>query len=156
MKITVSSAFNLSFEQARQLILRPDTMQTVASPMMRFRAVSPKTLPEQWEAGKIYRIKLFNFGFIPLGWYDIKIEIDQDDKNTVIGRDRGHGQIVNIWNHAIIIKRDGDKTRYSDEVDVHAGLFTPLIALYAQIFYRHRQNRWKRIVIPAVTKATSD
>lgn len=152
MKITVSSTFDLPFEKARQLILRPDTMQTVARPMMNFRAVSPKNLPEQWEAGKIYRIKLYSFGFIPLGWYDIKIEIDQDDKNIVIGRDRGHGQIVNIWNHAIIIKRGGDKTHYSDEVDVHAGLFTLLIAFYAKIFYRHRQKRWKRIVIPATTE----
>lgn len=156
MKVVVSSLFDVPFEKAHKLILQPRTMQIVASPVMHFRAVSPKTLPEQWEAGKIYRIKLYGFGFIPLGWYDIKIETDLAEKDVVIGRDRGTGQFVNVWDHAIIIKRQGDKTHYIDEVDIHAGLLTPLVAVFAKFFYKHRQKRWQRIVIPAATKQHFD
>jgi hypothetical protein len=148
MKITVTSIFDLSFETTRQLIFQPATMRTVAQPVMQFKAISPAQLPKQWQANEIYRIKLYAFGFVSLGWYDIKIEIDKDEKDVCIGRDRGHGQAINVWNHAIIIERRGDKTRYSDEVDVHAGIFTPLVAGFAKLFYRHRQKRWKKIIIP--------
>lgn len=148
MKITVTSMFDLPFETTRKLIFQPATMQTVASPVMQFKPISPTKLPEQWQTSEIYRIKLYAFGFVPLGWYDIKIEIDKDEKDICIGRDRGHGQAVNVWNHAIIIERQENKTKYSDEVDVHAGLFTPFVAGFAKLFYRHRQKQWKKIIIP--------
>lgn len=152
MKITVRSTFDLSFETTRQLIFQPATMQTVASPIMQFKPLSPTKLPKQWKANEIYRIKLYVFDFIPLGWYDIKIEIDKDEKDICIGRDRGHGQAVNVWDHTIIIERQGDRTAYSDEVDVHAGIFTPLVAGFAKLFYHHRQKRWKKIIIPAAMR----
>lgn len=153
MKVVISSTFNLTFEQARELILRPITMQTVASPILRFVAINPKSLPDQWQPGSIYRIKLYSFGFIPLGWYDIKIDIERDDNDLCIGRDRGHGQFINIWDHVISIKRIGDKTYYTDSVDVHAGILTPFVYLFARFFYHHRQRKWRRVIVPGIAKS---
>jgi hypothetical protein len=34
---------------------------------------------------------------------------------------------------------------YRDRVEVRAGVLTPFIWVFAQIFYRHRQRRWRRL-----------
>ena len=39
----------------------------------------------------------------------------------------------------------GDRTRYSDRIEIDAGPLTPLVAGYAQLFYRYRQRRWRRL-----------
>jgi hypothetical protein len=39
-----------------------------------------------------------------------------------------------------------DRTHYRDVVYVEAGWLTPAIWLYASLFYRHRQRRWRRLV----------
>jgi len=31
-------------------------------------------------------------------------------------------------------------------VDIEAGLLTPFIWLFSQVFYRHRQRRWQALV----------
>jgi hypothetical protein len=33
-----------------------------------------------------------------------------------------------------------------DTVEVRAGVLTPFIWLFAQLFYRHRQRRWRALV----------
>ena len=38
------------------------------------------------------------------------------------------------------------RTRYTDSVEVRAGLLTPLVWAFATAFYRHRQRRWRRLV----------
>ena len=52
------------------------------------------------------------------------------------------------WNHRIEITPvagDAGRCRYSDEIEVRAGALTPLVWLYAQLFYRYRQRRWRRL-----------
>jgi len=38
------------------------------------------------------------------------------------------------------------KTVYTDETAVKAGVLTPMIWLFAAIFYRYRQRRWRKLV----------
>jgi hypothetical protein len=40
---------------------------------------------------------------------------------------------------------DAGRCRYSDEIEVRAGALPPLVWLYAQLFYRYRQRRWRRL-----------
>jgi len=35
---------------------------------------------------------------------------------------------------------------YTDEIEIQAGWLTPGIWLFAQLFYRHRQRRWKALL----------
>jgi hypothetical protein len=37
-------------------------------------------------------------------------------------------------------------THYTDQVEIQAGLLTPLVWALASIFYRYRQFRWRRLV----------
>jgi len=49
--------------------------------------------------------------------------------------------------HRIIIHDEPNgKTRYSDDVEIEAGLLTPFVWLFSQAFYRHRQRQWQKLV----------
>jgi hypothetical protein len=54
------------------------------------------------------------------------------------------GGLISVWNHQMAVesKPDGQSV-YSDVVEIRAGVFTPLVWLYANIFYRYRQMRWQ-------------
>ena len=61
-------------------------------------------------------------------------------------RDNGHGAMIKTWDHMIEVAPDGDGTRFTDRVTVDAGWLTPFVALFARVFYRHRQRRWRRLI----------
>lgn len=149
MKATIRSTFPLPLKDVRALTMRPTTMQTIAHPVLKFSPVQPKELPDEWKPNEVYRVNLCSLQIIPLGWYDIKITIEEDTPTLCVARDRGHGRFITIWDHVITLERRGDETAYTDSVDVHAGILTPLVYVFAQFFYRHRQRRWKKIIIPA-------
>jgi len=45
------------------------------------------------------------------------------------------------------------KVSYTDEIEIQAGWLTPVIWLFAHIFYRHRQRRWK-VMMKEISCAT--
>ncbi len=45
------------------------------------------------------------------------------------------------WDHWIFVAAEGGGTRYTDRVNVEAGLLTPFIWRFARVFYGHRQRR---------------
>ncbi|MCK5223235.1 hypothetical protein KAR04_00570 [Candidatus Calescamantes bacterium] len=57
------------------------------------------------------------------------------------------GKIAKVWNHTIIIEKDTDgNARYTDIVEIKAGVVTFFVYLFAQLFYRHRQRKWKNLL----------
>jgi hypothetical protein len=57
---------------------------------------------------------------------------------------RESGGLLRRWNHDIIVTASGDsRCNYRDSIDIDAGVFTPLVVLYANWFYRIRQRRWR-------------
>jgi hypothetical protein len=57
------------------------------------------------------------------------------------------GGLIPVWNHLITVKPvNENECQYADIVNIGAGLLTPVIWLYAHIFYRYRQARWKRLI----------
>ncbi|HEX8143781.1 MAG TPA: hypothetical protein VF553_14375 [Pyrinomonadaceae bacterium] len=61
-------------------------------------------------------------------------------------RTRERGGLISAWNHVISVAAKSDECCiYTDSVEISAGVLTPLVWLYAQIFYRHRRRRWNRL-----------
>jgi hypothetical protein len=101
-----------------------------------------------WEE-KAYLCRLKFLGFLPLGkqWIDVRFPdegFDTQQKRQV--RDRGRGDLVRVWDHLVTIEETtAGKTRYTDRLEIEAGILTPLVWLYGQVFYRHRQRRWRKL-----------
>ena len=117
----------------------------ITSPLIRF---APKggPFPKRWREGE-YRAIMWLFGLLPIGWQAIVISFPAPKDGTRFVRDNGYGPLIQRWDHWIEIT-PGDhpsQTRYTDRVAVEAGLLTPIIAGFAQAFYRHRQKRWQAL-----------
>ncbi len=64
-----------------------------------------------------------------------------------ICKPRARNRIVTVWNHLITLRRtDDNKTLYTDEVELYAGIFTHPAAFWSKTFYRHRQIKWQQIL----------
>ena len=127
----------LVFNKLQQL----ETLQFIAFPYATFTPVDHDD-HLIWKAGisSSYRFRMC--GIIPLGIHTIYI--DRFDIDEISSRE-GNG-FVPVWNHKIHLKDLGDKTEYTDEVDIDAGWKTLFVWLWARAFYAHRQKRWLRLL----------
>jgi hypothetical protein len=123
-------------------ISKPESLQFVASPLLSFAPLEPGVLDSEWEVGREYLLKLYLLKFIPLGRHSIKIVKVDRDQSTILSRESG--LLAPVWNHNISFQEiKPGLVIYADEIEVQAGLLTPFIWLFAHVFYRHRQRRWK-------------
>lgn len=143
--ITVSTYLNAAPKVVRDHVQRTQLLEYVAKPILRFKPVEPPIFPEVWAEGN-YRARMLFAGFIPLGFQNIGLEKPPMRGDTWLVRDNGSGTLVKTWDHLIEVSPEGDGTRYVDHVTIRAGLLTPFIVLFAHVFYRHRQRRWRRLV----------
>jgi hypothetical protein len=143
MKINLATYLPCSYEQAVQQVKTPGLLQHVAAPLVAFTPVDPKRFPCDWAQGT-YKVKLRLFRFIPFGEQSIVISYPKTDCGFSL-RDNGHSALIPTWDHTITILQTPHGVLYRDNVTIDAGIFTPIIWLFACIFYGHRQRRWHRL-----------
>ncbi len=136
-----TSIFPASKNRIFDLLQGFDILREIASPYMLFNPIdNDENLI--WKEGSTFKFSCKLFGFIPFGTHTIKvIEFNQNRIYT----NESHS-IVPIWNHEIILKEMGNKTEYSDIVEIYAGWMTIFIYIWANLFYAHRQRKWIRIL----------
>jgi hypothetical protein len=148
--VEISTVLNSSADRVWDEVQKTNLLKYVAYPLLKFEPLTPIEFPAVWQSGK-YLVKLKAFGCIPLGRQCIVISQPDSDSGPSLGvyqiRDDGYGDIVTKWDHQITIRSTpGGLAQYTDRVEVRAGLLTPFIWLYAHIFYRYRQYRWRRLI----------
>lgn len=126
-----------------QELQKVSSLMQVASPVLKFTTKTGDALPEKWAVGTEYGFRLFFFGVIPLGSHHIKlVKLDKQERKLVSNE---HGSLARVWNHQIGFKSiDDESIQYTDSIEIHAGLLTVPIWLFAHFFYRHRQRKWKK------------
>lgn len=116
----------------------------VMYPVLKFKPLPGAAFPERWQHGNTVLGNGYAFSFIPLGVHTLKFESIDAARRRISTRESNY--FVRKWDHVISVNRaPGGRTHYSDEIEIDAGLLTPIVWLYANIFYRHRQRRWRRI-----------
>ena len=150
MRTLITTRLDCKPERAWEAVQTTRLLEHVAAPLLGFEPLQPRTLPETWRPGN-YLVKMKFLGFIPLGKQWVVVSMPKRKKTTsrreYAIRDDGHGSLAKKWDHLITITETQDgKTQYTDQVDIDAGLLTPLIWLFSQVFYRHRQRRWRALV----------
>ena len=67
-----------------------------------------------------------------------------------------NGQLVTSWNHQMRVETSpGNQSRYTDCIHLNAGLLTPLVWLFACLFYRSRQRRL-RLLFARIAASSSN
>jgi len=119
----------------------PRLLRFVADPLIRFSPIEPGTWPDSWAEGT-YLVGVRIFGYLPFGQQAIVISYPESRDGFVM-RDNGHSALIKRWDHTISMTAVEGRTRYQDVVIIEAGLLTLPVWLFAKLFYRYRQRRWR-------------
>jgi hypothetical protein len=139
MTIEVSSYFPAALDTVFSYLQKIETLRYIAAPFARFEPVGPD---EVWAVGKTFQLKLKACGF-DFGIHTI--DVIGFDRTAILTRERN--SIVPVWNHRITMRPvDRGMTHYTDRVEIKAGWKTLFICLWANMFYRHRQRRWRKLL----------
>ncbi len=138
----ISTRLNCTESELWKRIRKPESLQFLASPIITFVPISPEILNDKWELDQSYLFKLYLLKLIPLGLHTIKlVKIDQN-QNIISSRESS--LLVPVWNHSISFKEiKPGLVSYSDEIEIWARWVTPFVWLFAHVFYRYRQRRWR-------------
>ncbi len=144
MRVTVSSEFDISAEQAWGLVTRPDTLQFITKGLIGFRPLDGG-FPEFWQEGKTERVRLLLGGLIPASEYHICFtRIDEQARELLTNE---AGGAITQWDHLMTIDPLAEnRCRYTDSIDIEAGRLTRSVCAYAKFFYRYRQRRWLKLI----------
>ena len=144
IKITIFSLLNNSAEKIWDKLLDIETLIYICKPMATFKPITNE-INMKWELNREYLFKLFIFGIIPLGNHRIILEKIDEINRIVISKE--HNNIVKIWNHKIKMEsKENNKIKYTDEVEIYAGMFTLFVAFWGIIIYKHRQKNGKKLL----------
>jgi len=140
--ITKTSLFPAEKEDVFRRLQSLRTLQYIAAPFASFSPLNgnPDLL---WRKGGECMFHLKLFGFLPLGIHTIRVvELDAASCQILTNEANTH---VPIWNHRIWLESTPTgESRYTDEVELFAGWKTPFVSVWAKLFYRHRQKKWRK------------
>lgn len=131
-----------SAEQAWEALLKRDTFLFITRGVLGFRGADQ--WPNAFHEGVEIETRLVFLHLIPAWKHTLRVvKVDEENLELV---SHETGGIVRRWNHRILLESIGEeRCRYLDEIDIDAGLPTPLVWVYAHLFYRYRQRRWRRL-----------
>jgi len=138
-----TSVFPASEQVIFEKIQKLSTLQYIAFPYAVFRPTNDEE-DLIWKSGQTFEFDFRLLGFIPFGIHRINV-IEFDEQSGIYTRESNSH--VPVWNHRIIIEPISErKVRYTDEVEIGAGWKTPVVCLWAKMFYAHRQKKWIRLL----------
>ncbi|KZX12074.1 hypothetical protein [Methanobrevibacter curvatus] len=141
MILKIHSIFPAHINEIFKKLQEVKTLQYISSPYASFVSENPEN--KIWNVGKVKSFKLKIFGIISMGTHTIKVI--KFSKNEILTNECN--KCVKVWNHKITLKKlNGSKTAYTDEIELKAGNYTPFVYLWAILFYKHRQKKWKNLL----------
>jgi hypothetical protein len=144
MKCFVQTVLNCPADRIWANVQTSSLLLDVIWPLVTLEPVGVEAFPERWTEGMPVRCRSYLFGVFYLGVRTLQFErIDQAGREI---QTREKDPIVRRWDHRIRVEAiSGGRAHYSDEIEIDAGILTPVVWLFAAGFYRHRQRRWRAI-----------
>jgi hypothetical protein len=145
MRAFVQTKLSCAANQAWDRVQTFSLLREVCWPLVTLRPGAGETaIPERWEPGATISLRPRLFGMIPIGTRVLhweKVDAAAREMQT-----REYDPLIRRWDHRIHVEPVGSGScRYTDDVEIDAGVLTLPVWLFAQLFYRHRQRRWKRV-----------
>ena len=141
--VHVETVLPTSADRVWSAMLSPATFLYVCKGLFGFPSLAGRT--EWLHEGERGTGWLMAFHVIPA--YRHTIEVVGVDEDTGTIRTHEHGGLLKAWNHTLHVEPlQGNSCRYSDTVDIDAGVLTGLVAAVANGIYHYRQWRWRTLV----------
>lgn len=155
MRVLVQSTLPCDADQVWAEVQTLALLREVCWPLIRLKPASAEApLPDRWRHGETVRMRPLIFGFVPMGVRQLHWEHIDDQARCM--QTREHDPLIRRWDHRIAVEPSGvGACRYTDDVDINAGVLTFPVWLFAQWFYRHRQRRWKAVARRLQTRSAA-
>ena len=109
-------------------------------------AITYEGLPTEpvYEGQKIV-VTLKRWGWLPMGQWTMEV-VRRDDAHFIL-ESREHGNVVRSYKHRLVVEPLSENSaRYTDKLDVDAGLLTPFVFPMFKAMYEQRHDaRRKRL-----------
>jgi len=145
MRLQHTSLLPCSFDRCREEVTRPALLEHVSAPMLAYELLDPPAFGPHWEE-RAYRVALRLGGRLPIGQHTLAMDVTTDEPGHFEIVDHGFSDLIAVWEHRLSISEFHGMTRYRDDVQVRAGVLTPVVWLFAWCFYAHRQRRLRALV----------
>ena len=140
--IAVRTTLNAPATKFWSTVQRPEAFLYAAGAMLRYPAA--EHLADPWQVGDKTVGWVFLFRSIPFSRHTIEVTSIDDEAMTLVTEEGGG--LVSTWRHYIVVEPlTADTCGYTDRIDIEAGILTGAVAMFARLFYRYRQRRWRRI-----------
>lgn len=142
MEVGLSTELEASAEVVWRMLQKSESLRFVAAPVLRIG----DDLPRYWRdsGGSVTLEDMRLLGLLPLWRHEIRI-VSLDEEGREILTEEGGGP-VRLWRHRIRLHPLSEgRCRYTDRVEIEAGVLTPGVWLFALLFYGHRQRRWRQL-----------
>lgn len=122
--------------------IQPALLARLSRPLLSLRYLSKPA--EQWEKGSHTRIKMYLFGFIPLGEHEIRFS--ELDKDTLTFVTEEKGKSVQSWRHEYRVKAVSPTECVSEStITFEAGSANRRVGAFIRILYPFRHFRLRRM-----------
>ena len=151
MRVHLSTPLSAPPEWVAAQLQSTAVFRHITAPLIQFHPARGTEWPTHWAPGEL-ALHMRLLGVLPMVPQTVRISIEPAAQRggwpTL--RDNGEGVLMRRWDHRITLQPLSDgRTLYTDDIEVIARhlpwLMTPLSALFAQVFYRHRQRRWRQL-----------
>jgi hypothetical protein len=123
-------------------VKRPATVRHVSKGLLGLRVAGG--LPDRFTRGDTLRARLLLFHAVPLWRHELQV-VRVDDRDLV-AETHEHGGPIRRWDHRIEVEQSlGPRSRYTDRVEIEAGVLTPLVWVGAKLLFAYRRARWRRL-----------
>jgi ligand-binding SRPBCC domain-containing protein len=153
--VTVCTLLDAPPHAVWRAVTTPAGFRFVTRGLVELSGLDEQAADASWQPGATVSGRLRVLG-VPFSHHRITLE-SIDHERRRLQSDEGGGPIRS-WRHLIEVEAaEGDDTRcrYTDTIEIRAGVLTPAIAAFAHVFYRLRQRRWRRLA-PVLAALTTD
>ena len=142
MIVHVTTELEAPPDRVWETLKKVDTLRYISRGLLGFRSLG--LVPETLRGGEVVRVRLLFFHLVPAWAHEIRIVSVDEEARQIETREHGGG--VKTWNHRLTVEpAGGGGSRYTDRIEIEAGPATRLVWAYANLFYRYRQWRWRRL-----------
>lgn len=93
---------------------------------------------------------LFAFHVFPAYRHTLEILSVDADNRTITTHE--FGGVLKSWDHTLHVEPvQENRCRYTDSIDIDAGVLTPVVARVARGLFAYRQRRWHKLVARHLT-----
>lgn len=117
--------------------------------LVSFRGLPKAPLHE----GQVLQLQVSLFGILPYQPYHINIVTFDEDKMQFCSMEKGVG--VHLWRHELRVMPNGDDSgcKIIEQIEIDAGVSTPIFVLWAQFLYKKRHPRRLSLLAELASKS---